>query len=123
MVRAARTGDALYMRGTDPAHHVHVTHLGEPAFLGLAFLATCVVLREFALGIFPDAIRRILGEGLLIIGWVAMWGPLEVFLYGWWPISSTCRILERLANLDVEVRSRGAREVRGTGLGHPAPSG
>lgn len=39
MTRAARTGDALYMRGTDPAHHVHVTHLGEPAFLGLAFRA------------------------------------------------------------------------------------
>lgn len=40
MQRAARTDDALYMRGTDDAHHVHVTHLGEPAFLGLAFRAS-----------------------------------------------------------------------------------
>jgi catechol 2,3-dioxygenase-like lactoylglutathione lyase family enzyme len=39
MHRAARTERALYMRGTDPQHHVHVTHLGEPAFLGLAFHA------------------------------------------------------------------------------------
>lgn len=39
MVRSARTATALYMRGTDPAHHVHVTHLGEPGFLGLAFRA------------------------------------------------------------------------------------
>jgi len=39
MQRAARTPSALYMRGTDPVHHVHVTHLGEPAFLGLAFQA------------------------------------------------------------------------------------
>lgn len=37
--RSARTDDALYMRGTDPDHHVHVTHRGEPAFLGLAFQA------------------------------------------------------------------------------------
>jgi catechol 2,3-dioxygenase-like lactoylglutathione lyase family enzyme len=37
MQRSARTERALYMRGTDPHHHVHVTHLGEPAFLGLAF--------------------------------------------------------------------------------------
>ena len=37
MVRAARTKDALYMRGTDPNHHLHVTHLGPPKFLGLAF--------------------------------------------------------------------------------------
>jgi catechol 2,3-dioxygenase-like lactoylglutathione lyase family enzyme len=40
MTRAARTDTALYMRGTDGEHHVHVTHLGEPAFLGLAFDAT-----------------------------------------------------------------------------------
>src|SRR5271169_1639677 len=36
MVRAERTSDALYMRGTDPNHHLHVTHLGAPKFLGLA---------------------------------------------------------------------------------------
>ena len=41
MQRSARTEDALYMRGTDRHHHVHVTHLGEAAFLGLAFWAAC----------------------------------------------------------------------------------
>ena len=30
MVRSARTADRLYMRGTDPSHHLHVTHLGPP---------------------------------------------------------------------------------------------
>jgi len=39
MVRAARTRDALYMRGTDAAHHLHVTHLGEPKFIGFAYYA------------------------------------------------------------------------------------
>lgn len=39
MSRAARTERALYMRGTDPQHHVYVAELGEPAFLGLAFWA------------------------------------------------------------------------------------
>ncbi len=39
MVRAARTPKALYMRGTDPAHHIHVTELGAPRFVGLAFTA------------------------------------------------------------------------------------
>ncbi|HVN63758.1 MAG TPA: VOC family protein, partial [Candidatus Binataceae bacterium] len=29
----------LYMRGFGPAHHVHITHRGEPAFLGFAFEA------------------------------------------------------------------------------------
>src|SRR5947208_13557947 len=40
MVRAARTKTALYMRGTDPAHHIHVTELGEPRHVGLAFHAS-----------------------------------------------------------------------------------
>lgn len=39
MRRAARTPAALYMRGTDAAHHVHVTHQGDAAFLGFAFRA------------------------------------------------------------------------------------
>ncbi len=37
MARAERTKDALYMRGTDAPHHIHVTHLGPPKFVGLAF--------------------------------------------------------------------------------------
>ena len=39
MTRAARTPTALYMRGTDPAHHIHVTEKGDPAFLGFAWEA------------------------------------------------------------------------------------
>ena len=41
MVRAARTSRALYMRGTGPAHHIHVTELGEPSFVGFAWHAAC----------------------------------------------------------------------------------
>lgn len=37
LVRAERTRDALYMRGTDAPHHIHVTHLGPSRFIGLAF--------------------------------------------------------------------------------------
>jgi catechol 2,3-dioxygenase-like lactoylglutathione lyase family enzyme len=39
MVRAARTSTALYMRGTDPVHHLHVTEKGDPRFVGLAYHA------------------------------------------------------------------------------------
>jgi len=39
MVRAERTKNALYMRGTDPAHHIHVTEKGEPRFVGIAYYA------------------------------------------------------------------------------------
>jgi catechol 2,3-dioxygenase-like lactoylglutathione lyase family enzyme len=39
MIRAARTPTALYMRGTDPMHHLHVTEKGDPAFVGFAWHA------------------------------------------------------------------------------------
>jgi catechol 2,3-dioxygenase-like lactoylglutathione lyase family enzyme len=39
LVRAERTPTALYMRGTGPAHHVHVTELGEPGYVSLAWQA------------------------------------------------------------------------------------
>ena len=35
--RSARTETALYMRATDTNHHVHITELGEPKFIGPAF--------------------------------------------------------------------------------------
>src|SRR5258708_6478206 len=49
MVRAARTKTALYMRGTDAAHHLHVTELGEPRHVGLGFYAASADdLKKFA---------------------------------------------------------------------------
>src|ERR1700749_69505 len=39
LVRAARTKPALYMRGSDPAHHLHIPELGEPRFIALAYHA------------------------------------------------------------------------------------
>ena len=39
MVKADRTKNALYMRGTDPAHHLHVTEKGDPGFVGFAYYA------------------------------------------------------------------------------------
>jgi len=39
MVRVERTKNALYMRGHNDVHHLHVTQLGEPKFLGFAMFA------------------------------------------------------------------------------------
>src|SRR5712671_5781915 len=39
MQRAERTNTALYMRGTGPAHHIHVTEKGAPKFVGFAYYA------------------------------------------------------------------------------------
>lgn len=71
--------------------------------IGLGFLIVCLFAREL-LAAQDSAVWRILSEGLLIAGWVALWGPIDVFLYGWWPIASRRRLFARLAQLDIELR-------------------
>lgn len=39
LVRAERTAERLYMRGTDPVHHVHITERGPPKVVAIAFHA------------------------------------------------------------------------------------
>lgn len=82
-------------------------HDGRIALLtGLAFLFGCVLLRELALSSGSGAASDILGEGLLIIGWVAMWRPLEIFLYEWVPLRRRCRILAKLSTMPVIVQPK-----------------
>ena len=46
---------------------------------------------------------EILRESLLIGGWVAMWRPMEMFLYDWWPIRSEARLFDRLSAMPVRI--------------------
>ncbi len=39
LMPAARTSNAVYMRGTDPLHHVHITEKGPAKVLSIAFYA------------------------------------------------------------------------------------
>jgi len=71
--------------------------------IGVGFLVVCLSAREL-LASSRSAVSRVLAEGFLIAGWVALWGPIDVFLYGWWPIAGRRRMLASLARLDVEVR-------------------
>jgi hypothetical protein len=72
--------------------------------IGLAFLAFCFVLRGLVLTLDAGAFRQILAEGLLISGWVAMWRPIQLFLYGWWPERHLLLVFRKLASIPVEVR-------------------
>jgi len=42
MTRAARTENALYMRGSDSDHHIHITERGGPGVRSIAFYARSV---------------------------------------------------------------------------------
>jgi len=72
-------------------------------FIGLLFLAACFVLSEMVTKLGHGTTGEILREGLTIGGWVAMWRPLQIFLYDWWPLRDEQRILERLARVPVRM--------------------
>lgn len=70
--------------------------------IGLAFLSACLTLRQSLLA---SARLELLAEGLLIIGWVALWRPVESFLYDWWPVARRIRRFTRIAAMPVEIHA------------------
>ena len=72
--------------------------------IGLIFLAASMALGNFAENLLASTrFAGIARESLLIGGWVAMWRPLEVFLYDWWPIRAEARLFDRLSAMTVRV--------------------
>ena len=71
--------------------------------VGVAFLFACIALRQLAFALGPGTGSEIVAEGLLITGWVAMWRPLEIFLYDWRPLRRRCRLLAKLCEIPVVV--------------------
>ena len=72
--------------------------------IGLLFLAVSILLGNVAEELMQDTrFAGLARESLLIGGWVAMWRPLEVFLYDWWPIRAEARLFDRLSAMIVRV--------------------
>ena len=75
--------------------------------LSLAIGVVLLVLCQGTAALLPSAMLGtpgdILRESLIIGGWVVMWHPLEVLLYGIWPVVRERRLLERLAAAEVRV--------------------
>jgi hypothetical protein len=72
--------------------------------IGLLFLGACQLLRQLLLTLGSGPIEAVLAEGLLIAGWVALWRPIEIYLYDWWPWRRRLRVYRRLAEIEVEIQ-------------------
>jgi len=76
--------------------------------VGLTVLMVCLTLAELTLRLTVGPLREILREGLVITGWVAMWRPVEVLLYDWWPLIDERRQVRRILAAPVSIRYEGA---------------
>ena len=75
--------------------------------VGLTVLVVFLTLAELTVSLPAGPLREILREGLVITGWVAMWRPLEVLLYDWWPLIDERRQIRRILDAPVSIRYDG----------------
>jgi hypothetical protein len=71
--------------------------------VGLTFLATCLVLARYLSQFGGSTFYAIVRESLIIGGWVAMWRPMQIFLYDRWPLRRMRRLYQRLGEMEVRV--------------------
>lgn len=113
------SGEANEARNLENAIHEHFTrklalakrelrvllrHGWISLLIGLAFLSMLLGLSEVvAQQMTPGPLPSLLRESLVIGGWVALWRPLEIFLYDWWPIVGQRRTYAVLTRVPVKV--------------------
>ncbi len=72
--------------------------------IGLAFLAAAISLADALAGLVSsEGWAGLAKESLIIGGWVALWRPMEIFLYDWWPIRARARLYDRLGAMPVRL--------------------
>ncbi|UVC17917.1 hypothetical protein [Mesorhizobium onobrychidis] len=94
-------------RSAQATRELHeLLRIGRRAMLvGLPILALSLIAGQLiGSSSAAAAPARVIGESLLILGWVANWRPLEIFLYEWWPIVRRRTLYRRLAEAKVEIR-------------------
>lgn len=72
--------------------------------IGVLFLTLCLFLSELLARREHGPLLTLARESLTIAGWVAMWRPMQIFLYDWWPLRHIGKIYEKLSHSPVELR-------------------
>lgn len=74
--------------------------------IGIVVLFACLTASQIAAATIPNRVAaRVFEESLIIVGWVANWRPIEIYLYDWVPIRRRIALYRRLAVAAVRVRA------------------
>lgn len=73
--------------------------------IGLLFLAACLLLSQWSQALLPSGVMAsLLRESFLVGGWVAMWRPMQIYLYDWWPLRQQALLYRRMSRMPVTLR-------------------
>lgn len=75
---------------------------GRTLAVALAVLTVTFGLRNLLSDVEGRTLAKGLGEGLLILGWVAMWRPVEILLFEHWESHLDHEVRERLTSIPIE---------------------
>jgi hypothetical protein len=91
-----------YQRWAAARRLSHLWRDGRVSLLiGLVVLVTFTMLSRLIDVESKGALTDLIRSGLAVAPWVAMWRPMEIFLYLWWPIRAERRTYDRLATAPV----------------------
>lgn len=94
---------ALMAMQAERRWHMRVRRSRVVVLVGIVTLAVALVAREL-LAASPVPGTELLNEGLLILGWVALWRPIEQGLFDRFEHRAQHRMLRRLATIAIDVR-------------------
>jgi len=108
---ADRIGEAFanYFRGRAEAAECDLRELfrlgWRSLLIGLIVLAACLSGSQLVAAKIKNMMAaRVLEESLIIVGWVANWRPIEIYLYDWWPIRRRIALFHHIASAPLAIR-------------------
>ncbi|MBI1424435.1 MAG: hypothetical protein GC149_13405 [Gammaproteobacteria bacterium] len=71
--------------------------------IGIVFLSLCLLGANALASLGNHPGYTIAEQSLTIVGWVAMWRPMQIFLYEWWPLLVRVRLYKRLSQAHIHT--------------------
>jgi len=71
--------------------------------IGIVFVSLCLLGANSISHLGDNAGFNIARESLTIVGWVAMWRPMQIFLYDWWPLQKQIHLYQTLSRAHIQV--------------------
>jgi hypothetical protein len=91
------------MMGADRKFRAHFRYGRSTMLIGLSFLTIALLARQMVSSISHELAAQIFADALLIIGWVAMWEPVTVFLYELWPILQMKKVYQKISGMEIDI--------------------
>jgi hypothetical protein len=73
-------------------------------FIAVVLLFISLLARQYLARLPQNIIVGMAQEAFLIFGWVVLWEPVYIFIYGWWPITKKRRIHEKIMDMEIDIR-------------------